>query len=102
MPLLPLIGILFLTLKLMHIIFWSWVWVLLPFWIIPVIIVSVPITMAFVAFVLPLIGAAIFGLVWLVLKPIEIAMRPIQRRRRAKQHAAWQAKRVQNRLRELW
>lgn len=31
----PLLGVLFVGLKLAHVLFWSWWWVTLPFWITP-------------------------------------------------------------------
>lgn len=34
---LGLLGVLFIGLKLAHVIAWSWVWVLAPLWVIPVI-----------------------------------------------------------------
>lgn len=41
---LTLLGLLFIGLKLSHIIFWSWWFVLWPFWIIPVILSIVSIS----------------------------------------------------------
>lgn len=32
MPLLPLLGLIFIVLKLTNVIAWSWLWVLAPFW----------------------------------------------------------------------
>jgi hypothetical protein len=41
-----ILGVLFITLKLCHVINWSWVWVLCPFWI------SFALVFGFIAFVL--------------------------------------------------
>lgn len=35
MPVLPILGIIFVTLKLCAVIDWSWFWVLAPFWLMP-------------------------------------------------------------------
>lgn len=40
MPILGLLGLLFIGLKLGHVIAWSWLLVLAPFWAIPVLLVA--------------------------------------------------------------
>ena len=54
---LPLLGLIFITLKLTGVIDWAWVWVLLPIWVIPAVFASV------------IIGIAIKS--WLDLRKIE-------------------------------
>jgi Transmembrane Fragile-X-F protein len=40
-PVMPILGLIFITLKLTHYIDWSWWWVLCPFWIGLAIIIAV-------------------------------------------------------------
>lgn len=47
MPFLPLLGLLFIGLKLGGLIAWSWLWVLAPLWLVPVFIVAVLVCAAF-------------------------------------------------------
>jgi hypothetical protein len=40
-PVLAVLGIVFITLKLCHVIAWSWLWVLAPFWVIPALLIVI-------------------------------------------------------------
>jgi hypothetical protein len=53
-PVLPILGIVFIVLKLMHVIAWSWLWVLAPFW--------APIVLA-ILFLLLAFALVLFGVV---------------------------------------
>lgn len=48
----PLLGIVFVTLKLCKIIAWPWFWVLCPFWAFLLLIILILIFFAFVVFVI--------------------------------------------------
>lgn len=54
-PILGLLGVVFVTLKLLGYITWSWWWVTAPFWAMPVIVISM--------IAIPLV---VIGVVWLV------------------------------------
>lgn len=54
-PIVPILGILFIGLKLAGIINWSWLWVLSPFWI-PVALVTIILAVGFIFYMLTNIG----------------------------------------------
>lgn len=54
-----IIGIIFIILKLMHVIAWSWLWVLAPFWIPLILFIGVFTVIFVVLFIAMLISLAV-------------------------------------------
>jgi hypothetical protein len=54
MNVIPLLGVAFVVLKLCHVIAWSWLWVLAPFWLGAAIVIAV---WAFALAMVVLVGA---------------------------------------------
>lgn len=71
-PVLPLLGLIFVTLKLLGEIDWSWWWVTLPFWAVPAILLVLAVALLVVA-----------GFLWLY----ELATTPKEERRRRRARA---------------
>ena len=53
---LGLLGVVFVTLKLCHVIDWSWWWVTCPFWLVPAIVITVLFSILLIGIVCVLFG----------------------------------------------